>query len=156
MTGDLLEYHNHYGPQASDLYERVWWRGVLARLLASLLGQPYMLALLSDRYPDSVVLSKHAAVYRAIRLEHIIGTAGSLGFDANFRPLTRKDRERLISVAIGMLADPSSLPPIHVVEVAGDYYVVDGHHRVSVAKALKRLYLDAEVVSNGHTPSGTA
>ena len=44
-----------------------------------------------------------------------------------------------------MIDDPISMPAIQVVEVDGNYYVIDGHHRVSVARILDHLYLDADV-----------
>ncbi|MCC6616008.1 MAG: ParB-like nuclease domain-containing protein [Anaerolineae bacterium] len=146
MSDDLMSTHYQYAPQANELFERVWWQGVFARLIASLRGRSSAIALLGDHDVETGILTKNTSVYKPIRLENVVGSAGSLGFDADFRPLTRDDKDRWVSAAIALMADPSALPPIHVVEVNGHYFVVDGHHRVSAAKALKRLYIDAEVV----------
>jgi len=147
MSDDIMSIHHQYAPQANELFERVWWQGVFARLIASLRGRSTAIELLNDHDTDTGVLTRNKSIYKPIRVENIVGTAGSLGFDSDFRPLSRDDKDRWVSAAIALMADPSALPPIHVVEVAGHYYVVDGHHRVSAAKALKRLYIDAQVVS---------
>src|SRR3954451_1560148 len=69
---------------------------------------------------------------REIPLERILGTfdAGrARDFDGGFRPAERT-RRRWLSV---WRADTT--PPITVMELCGAYAVVDGHHRVSVARA---------------------
>src|SRR5262245_48403854 len=69
---------------------------------------------------------------REIPLNSILGTfdAGrARDFDGCFRPAQRT-RRRWLRV---FLAD--SLPPITVMPVDGGYVVLDGHHRVSVARA---------------------
>jgi ParB-like chromosome segregation protein Spo0J len=37
------------------------------------------------------------------------------------------------------------LPPVQVVQVEEDYFVIDGHHRVSAARQLGVSYLEARV-----------
>ena len=37
------------------------------------------------------------------------------------------------------------LPPVSLVQVGGCYFVEDGHHRISVARALGETVIDAEV-----------
>jgi hypothetical protein len=39
-----------------------------------------------------------------------------------------------------------TLPPISVYRAGGKHYVRDGHHRVSVARALHTVSIEAEVV----------
>jgi hypothetical protein len=46
------------------------------------------------------------------------------------------------------------LPPVEVIRVGSDYFVRDGHHRISVAKAMHEQYIDA-VVIEGDAPSRT-
>jgi len=69
---------------------------------------------------------------REIPLAAIVGTfdAGrARDFDGGFRPEART-RRRWLSV---WRADTT--PPITVMEICGVYAIVDGHHRVSVARA---------------------
>jgi hypothetical protein len=39
-----------------------------------------------------------------------------------------------------------ALPPVTLVHVAGAYFVIDGHHRISVARALGQREIEAEVI----------
>ncbi len=53
---------------------------------------------------------------------------------------------RWISVDVAHYQDVA-LPPIKVFEIGGVYFVRDGNHRVSVAKAKGAAFIDAEVIS---------
>jgi hypothetical protein len=83
---------------------------------------------------------------QAIPLDSIVGTAESAKqdtFDCRFRPpsISRSRWQRLWMAA----RRGSPLPPISVMRVGEQHYVVDGHHRVSVAHSLGMSAIDAEV-----------
>ena len=93
-------------------------------------------------------LSRGAGARRGIReipLSAIHGTvepSRAVLFDRCFRPRPAA-RSRWQRV---WLADHRTvLPPISVVPVAGGYAVLDGHHRVSVARARGAITIDAAV-----------
>jgi hypothetical protein len=72
-----------------------------------------------------------------IPLEAIAGTTEpnrAAQFDRHFRP-TRLTRCRWQSLWLAMHRG-TTLPPISVVQVGDEFAIRDGHHRVSVAKAL--------------------
>jgi hypothetical protein len=77
-------------------------------------------------------------------------SAKSLAFDRNFRPppVSRHRWERLWVAA----RRGTSLPPISVYRVGDQHFVSDGHHRVSVARALGMAAIDAEVTELGRFP----
>jgi len=80
-----------------------------------------------------------------VRLDDVRGTEGRAGdFDDQFHPLSNKTRQRWQSVASALEAG-LGLPPVHLIQVGKDYYVRDGHHRVSVARALGLETIEAEV-----------
>jgi hypothetical protein len=66
-------------------------------------------------------------------------------FDHEFRP-TRLTRCRWLSVWAANHRG-TTLPPISVVPVGDGYAIRDGHHRVSVAKALGALMIRAVVAA---------
>jgi hypothetical protein len=68
----------------------------------------------------------------------------SADFDIHFNPLSDHIEARWVKVATAML-DGIDLPPIELILVKDTYYVVDGHHRVSVAHMLGIQFLDAIV-----------
>jgi hypothetical protein len=81
---------------------------------------------------------------REIPVEQITGSVDRSGdFDRNFRPLRRHLRDRWVNVSL--LADRDAWAPIRVYQVGNRFYVEDGHHRVSVARARGMLSIPAEV-----------
>jgi hypothetical protein len=81
----------------------------------------------------------------AIPLDSIVGTVDrKTGFDREFRPTTSRVRTRWERIAAAMRrGDP--LPPISVYRIGEVHFVRDGHHRVSVARALGLREIDAFV-----------
>jgi hypothetical protein len=69
-------------------------------------------------------------------------------FDRNFRPVSERARARLSRVLVAMRQD-KPLPPIDVWAWRGEYYVLDGHHRVAAARALGIDHISAHVVEVG-------
>ena len=84
-----------------------------------------------------------SARLRPIPLDAIVGTVDpTTDFDAGFRPAADRVSSRWQSVARAHRQD-RPLPPIAVVERPDGYYVLDGRHRVSVARALGHTHIDA-------------
>lgn len=75
---------------------------------------------------------------------HVGGEMCLTMFDACFRPASEKVRRRWERVALAHRTG-TALPPITVLERPDGYYVVDGRHRVSVARALGHRDIDAWV-----------
>src|SRR6266511_5643487 len=67
-------------------------------------------------------------------------------FDPRFLPLNRRMRERWTRIYQAMV-EGDELPPIDVYRVDGRYYVIDGHHRVSVARSLGRPMINARIIN---------
>jgi hypothetical protein len=57
-----------------------------------------------------------------------------------------RTRDRWLSVAIARQSG-RYLPPVELVKVDEAYYIVDGHHRVSVAAAMQDTHISAVVVN---------
>jgi hypothetical protein len=88
---------------------------------------------------------------RPIPLEAIVGTVDTaIDFDAGFRLATDRIATRWQSIARAHRAG-RSLPPISVLERPDGYYVLDGRHRVSVARALGHGDIDAWTSPAGPT-----
>lgn len=91
-----------------------------------------------------IVNRRHGGV-RVIALDTIHGSLNrSTDFDHDFRPLQQSDHGRWCKVASAMLSG-MELPPIELIQIGHSYFVKDGHHRISVARALGYRYLDAVV-----------
>ncbi len=82
-----------------------------------------------------------------IPLDAIAGSVGrTQDFTRNFLPRQDSDESRWARVK-EIASDPAhgGLPPIQVYKVGEAYFVLDGHHRVSVARQLGALTIEAYV-----------
>lgn len=82
---------------------------------------------------------------QVINLDSIVGSVDrSREFDRRFRPTSGQVRERWQRLALAQRRG-ESIPPIEVYRVGEMHFVLDGHHRVSVAHALGLKTIDAYV-----------
>ena len=85
-----------------------------------------------------------------IPVDRIVGSvapdAKTGDFDPGFLPVNRRMRERWTRIYQAMV-EGDELPPIDVYKVDDNYYVIDGHHRVSVARNLGRPMINARVIN---------
>jgi hypothetical protein len=82
-----------------------------------------------------------------IPLDSIVGTVDRRHgqFDRHFRPASTGTRGRWESIAAARRRGVE-LPPIEVYRIGDLHFVSDGHHRVSVARALGDVAIDARVI----------
>ncbi|MCB9137239.1 MAG: universal stress protein [Caldilineaceae bacterium] len=84
------------------------------------------------------------AELRSIPLKSIIGSVGRYhDFTRSFLPRKAQSSERWAKIEL--LFDAGNVPPIYVYQVGEAYFVVDGNHRVSVARDRRMTHLDAYV-----------
>lgn len=84
---------------------------------------------------------------KVIPIAKVVGSEGRYNdFDNRFFPKSSHLKARWEHVDEAALRS-IDLPPIKVYEISGLYFVRDGNHRVSVAKARGTEFIDAEVVS---------
>lgn len=131
---------------AQGLFDRLWMKGQTLKFWARITGKTRNLLALSDVEHVYDDVPFHILERQSIRLEQIHGTQGRVDrFDSDFLPLARRNKQRWVSIAVAAMDNEITLPPIDVVQVGDIYYVEDGHHRVSVAKGLDKLFIDANV-----------
>jgi hypothetical protein len=81
---------------------------------------------------------------QSIRLDQIVGSVGRYNdFTRTFLPRTESVRGRWQQV--GQLSSSRAMPPIQVYQVGQVYFVLDGNHRVSVARRLGAETIQAHV-----------
>lgn len=80
-----------------------------------------------------------------VPLDAVIGTVDStINFDSDFWPASNALRHRWERIALAHRRG-DALPPVVLRRQPDGYYVVDGRHRVSVARALRHRDIDAWV-----------
>lgn len=81
---------------------------------------------------------------RAIPLKAIVGTTGrGSDFDKDFLPRRGDLKERWTRVERAF--PEGGWPPIVAYKLGNSYFVVDGHHRVAIARQRRNEFIDAEV-----------
>jgi nucleotide-binding universal stress UspA family protein len=82
---------------------------------------------------------------REIPLAAIVGSVGrTKDFSRKLLPLNMNDRDRWVKVHT-LTANLSGLPPIEVYQMGEAYFIIDGHHRASVAREHKATHIEAYV-----------
>ena len=111
---------------------------------AAITRRPAALHTLAQDHPNAKTV--RSAGRQSVRLDDIRGTEGrAQGFDDKFYPLSDQTRQRWQSVA-SAVDEGVPLPAVQLIQVGGAYYVRDGHHRVSVNRALGQEEIEAEVI----------
>ena len=126
-------------------FSRARFKAFLNRIRSIVSGQPT--TLLSY---DEVKAKLHIGgpIYRGVQTVRVDQIVGSLNryhqFDRAFLPVEDQIALRWQNVDRAFYKD-ISLPPILLYKVGQVYFVVDGHHRVSVAREQGQEFIDAEV-----------
>ena len=82
---------------------------------------------------------------QTVRIDQIVGSVDRYrDFDRAFLPIQAHTADRWRRVSRAWYED-ISLPPILLYKVGDIYFVVDGNHRVSVAREQGQVFIDAEV-----------
>lgn len=126
-------------------YQRLRFKAFLNQVWSTLAGQSNNLL----SY-DAVKEKLHVGgpIYRGVQTVRVEQIAGSLNryqqFDRAFLPLRDDTAARWQWVNRAFYEDVS-LPPVVLYKVGDVYFVVDGHHRVSVARGQGQEFIEAEV-----------
>jgi len=80
-----------------------------------------------------------------VAIAQICGSEGrAADFDRDFNPLQDHTRDRWLGIAEAYQRG-RYLPPVALIQVGDHYFVRDGHHRISVARALGQQAIEATV-----------
>jgi ParB-like nuclease family protein len=133
---------------AADDFLRARRRHVVTRMGQTLRRAPAdaRAALSFDTVVSSLGrVSEHYAGLQTIPLDAVVGSVDKSGdYDRQFRPRSNRLRDRWQRIAAARRRG-EAVPPIDVYRIGQLYFVQDGHHRVSVARALGQRTIDAYV-----------
>lgn len=132
--------------QASGKFDRLQRQAVIRHILDSLQGKGADDRLLSYDEVRELLQTRgqiEKPQPQMIRLDQVVGSVGRYrDFDRAFLPLSGANSERWkrLDVALNRLED---VPPIEVFQIGDVYFVRDGNHRVSVARANGLSHIEA-------------
>ncbi len=126
-------------------FSRARFKSFLNRAFAAISGQPTTL-LSYDEIKEKLHVG--GPIYRGVHTVRVDQIVGSLNryqeFDRAFLPAADQLASRWQNVDRAFYKDVS-LPPVVLYKVGQVYFVVDGHHRVSVAREQGQEFIEAEV-----------
>ncbi|HHU46264.1 MAG TPA: ParB N-terminal domain-containing protein [Actinomycetales bacterium] len=80
-----------------------------------------------------------------VPIDAIVGSVDrTQHFDRSFRPTTSVSRDRWARINAAQRRG-ETVPPVRLRKIGGMYFVVDGHHRVSIARSRGNSHIDAYV-----------
>jgi hypothetical protein len=138
------------GPQVATrtLYEefrQLRNKAVRRKLFSLLFGRRHRLINLGEVQKRVKVDTRAHGGIKLVPVEKIRGSINRChDFDADFRPLQEYTKERWVNIALAYSRD-EGLPPVELVDLDDTYFVIDGHHRISVARMLGQREIEAEV-----------
>ncbi len=139
----MMSYSPHFAlkQQALGQFERAQRRAKRRLLKAKVFGTPQQLLCLNDFRFRTHGLKR----LEDIPLAHVVGSLGRCqDFSHDFLPRHEGLEQRWTHIW-QLMQSSKSLPPIEVYKLNETYFVVDGHHRVSVAKQLGLTHIEALV-----------
>ncbi len=133
--------------KALDDFRRARSKAAMQRFWAGIKGRSL------DLLPYDEISTKLRAVSQTDRgvkqvpLKDIIGSVSRIqDFDRNFLPLRDDDIHRWANVKTAMTSPlAKGVPPVSLYQIGDAYFVIDGNHRVSIAKEMGMETIEAYV-----------
>jgi len=144
---DLSSHTTAAWRTALALYRQACLRARLRRLWARLTGAQCALLDLRKIQGATTFRGSHDAGLQTVPLHQIRGSENrAADFDNEFCPRRGRTRDRWVGLAMAR-QEGTPLPPVKLIRVGDIYFVRDGHHRISVARALGEEFIEATVTA---------
>jgi hypothetical protein len=144
--------HKHFSSRSSSfersrvLYRSALGRGRRGQFWSKLTGGSRCLLSLKSTEANCRVRIGSDVGQRTVPIAQIRGSEGRTGdFDCDFNPIKDHTRQRWLGIAAAR-EQGKMLPPVSLVQIGDIYFVKDGHHRISVARAFGQETIEAKVV----------
>jgi hypothetical protein len=133
--------------QATDgLYARARDQGQRGLIWSTLTRRSRCLLTLEEMDVAPVTQARQDIGVQMVPISRIRGSESRCAdFDCDFNPLHDHNKRRWLNVASARQRG-KTLPPVILVQVGDVYFVRDGHHRISVARALGQCDIEAHVL----------
>ncbi|HOT52992.1 MAG TPA: universal stress protein [Anaerolineaceae bacterium] len=142
MEKDVTTYQ-----KALDDFKKARSKAALQRFWAGIRGKSLDLLPYDEISAKLKAFNKVDRGLQSVRLKDIVGSVGrNEDFDRNFSPLNDADIIRWASVKTAMTSlNSTGLPPVSLYKIGEAYFVLDGNHRVSIAREMGLDMIEAYV-----------
>lgn len=141
----MSEFNQSRRAAAVQDFHQARRQATLERLLSKLTGKPDELLPFDEvRRELGLVSGPNRRYLDDIPIDSIVGSVERYyDFNRRFRPLFDEDEGRWARVK--QLVEDQGLPPVEVYKIGQVYFVLDGNHRVSVARQVEARTIEAYV-----------
>lgn len=141
MQGDPINRRSN----AAQRFHEARRQAAIEALLGRLTGHSANL-LSYEAVADALqVRGQSSAGHHQVPVEAIVGSVGRYNdFTRTFLPLLDADEDRWVSVQMAA-EHVGDLPPVELYRIGDAYFVLDGNHRISIARRQRLDYIDAFV-----------
>jgi hypothetical protein len=131
---------------ASQDYERALFKAAWRKILTRLKGESNELLPFEQVREQLPFRGQRYIGMHEVPIDKIVGSMGRYrDFDRAFLPRQKRTRGRWINIGKAHYADVV-LPPVELYKMGEVYFVIDGNHRVSVARERGQKDVDAHVI----------
>ncbi len=140
-TPDHISLHQ----QSISLFNRSRFHGKVWRLWQRILHHRIHVLSLSELKLNLKLGNSYEKGLDCVAIDQIIGSVSRCeDFDAHFAPIKERSNQRWAHIAkLFFLGE--AIEAVELIQVADRYFVLDGHHRISVAKALGKKFIDSHI-----------
>jgi hypothetical protein len=140
MTTKMFDIHRTVN-DFEQARRKATWRDWLSRLTR----KKNNLLSFNQIRQELPITGQHYLGYQMVPLDKIVGSEGRFHeFDRAFYPRAARIKDRWLRIDQAHY-DDVTLPPVELIKVGHSYFVRDGNHRVSVARARGHQVIDAYV-----------
>ena len=120
-------------------------QGTWHSLKNRLLRKPNRLESYADVTARGKLSRQHELGTQPVEIKQIVGSMGRVDdFDRQFHPRNSLNFERWMNIALAFQKGVA-LPAVELFKIDNQYFVKDGHHRISVASSHGQTFIDAAV-----------
>jgi len=132
---------------ARDDFRRARGQAALQEIMSRFTGQSTQLLSYEEVAKQLKTTGQAERGLKEIPLDAIVGSVGRYSdFTRTFLPKQDSDEHRWAGVRVAVTdLTQGGLPPISVYQIGGAYFVIDGNHRVSVARRLGATTIEAHI-----------
>lgn len=140
---------SHFEQMASLDFDQAYKKGFMRAMLNRLTQKRSGLIPFDELRGMLNIQGQRDMGMREIEIEKIIGSLNRYqDFDDSFLPRQTHTRRRWENIDRVYLQG-EYLPPVEVYKIGDFYFVIDGNHRVSVAREKGQVFIDAHVIELG-------
>ena len=136
----------YFDRMATMDFDQAYKKGFIRAILNKLTRKPSGLFSFDEIRKKLSIQNQRDIGMREIEIDKIIGSQNRyMDFDESFLPRQTHTRSRWVNID-RVYMKGEYLPPVEVYKIGEFYFVIDGNHRVSVAREKGQKFIDAHVI----------